>query len=113
MKKLVEVLHDNSSLEDFMVLITQLADGTIDSMNMAFLLCLDVAELQKLQTTSMRFRAETKQFWEVVYRVCHGKGLRLFSGSKNQGSLQIGHTTRGKYNPKESCHNFAVPNKIY
>ena len=36
MKKLVEVLHDNSSLEDFMALITQLADGTIDPMNMAF-----------------------------------------------------------------------------
>ena len=112
MKKLVKVLHDNSSLEDFMALITQLADSIIDPINMAFLLCLDVVKLQKLQTTtSMRFRVETKQFWEVVYRVCHGKGLRLFSGSKSQGSLQSGHTTRGNYNPKESCHNFAVPNE--
>ena len=112
MKKLVEVLHDNSSLEDFLALITQLADGIIDPMNMAFLLCLDVAKLQKLQmTTSMRFRVENKQFWEVVYRVCHGKGLRLFSGSKSLGSFQSGHTTGRKYNPKESCHNFAVPNE--
>ena len=38
MNKLVEVLHDNSSLEDFMSLVTQLAYGTLDPMNMAFLL---------------------------------------------------------------------------
>ena len=74
MSKLVELLHDNSSLEDFMSLVTQLADGTLDPMNMAFLLCLDVAKLEKCQTTtSIRFRPETKQFWEVIYRVFMAK----------------------------------------
>ena len=32
----------------------------------------------------------------------------MFSGSKNQGSLQSGNTTRGKFDPKHSCRNFAV-----
>ena len=58
----------------------------------------------------MRFRKGTKQFWEVVYRICHGKGLRLFSGSKNQGCLQSG-GQRGTYDPDKSNHNFAVPDE--
>ena len=49
MTKLVEVLYDSSTLEDFVKLITQLSEGTLDAMNM-----------------NMRFRRETKQFWEVV-----------------------------------------------
>ena len=95
-----------------MKLINQLADGTIDPMNMSFLLCLDVAKLQSLPTTTaIRFRKETKQFWEVVYCICHGKGLRLFSGSKNQGCVQSGSSVCGLYKPSSSNHNFAVPNE--
>ena len=76
MTKLVEVLYESSTLEDFVKLITQLSEGTLDTMNMSFLSCLEVAKLQSLQTTTaMRFRKETKQFWEMVYQICHGKGL--------------------------------------
>ena len=54
-------------------------DGTMDAMNMSFLLCLDVAKLQSLPTTiARRFRKETKQFWGVVYHICHGKELCVF-----------------------------------
>ena len=49
MTKLVEVLHENSSLEDFVKLINQMADGTMDAMNMSFLLCLDVANFSPYQ----------------------------------------------------------------
>ena len=108
MTKLVEVLYDSSTLEDFVKLITQLSEGTLDAMNMSFLLCLEVAKLKS--TTAMRFRRKMKQFWEVVYRICHGKGLRLFSGSKNEGCLQSG-GERGSYNPEKSNHNFAVPDE--
>ena len=111
MTKFVKVLYESSALEDFVKLLTQLSEGTLDTMNMSFLLCLEVAKLQSLQTTTaMRFRKETKQFWEVVYRICHGKGLRLFSGSKNKGCLQSG-GQRGTYDPDKSNHNFAVPDE--
>ena len=111
MEKLVEVLYHSLTLEDFIKLITQLAEGTLDAMNMSFLLCLEVAQLKSLKsTTAMRFRRETKQFWEVVYRICHGIGLHLFSGSKNQGCIQSG-GDRGSYDPEKSNHNFAVPDK--
>ena len=76
MTKVVEVLYESSTLEDFVKLITQLSEGTLDAMNMSFLLCPEVAKLQSLQTTTaMRFRKETKQLWELVYQMCHGKGL--------------------------------------
>ena len=111
MTKLVKVLYESTTLGDFVKLITQLSEGTLDTMNMSFLLCLEVAKLQYLQTTTaMRFRKETKQFWEVVYRICHGKGLRLFSGSKNQGCMQSG-GQRGTYDSDKSNHNFAVPDE--
>ena len=111
MTKLVEVLYDSSTLEDFVKLITQLSEGTLDTMNMSFLLCLEVAKLKSLKsTTAMRFRRETKQFWEVVYRIWHGKGLQLFSGSKNQGCHQSG-GERGSYDPEKSNHNFTVPDE--
>ena len=87
MTKVVEVLYESSTLEDFVKLITQLSEGTLDAMNvlsegtldamnMSFLLCPEVAKLQSLQTTTaMRFRKETKQLWELVYQMCHEKGL--------------------------------------
>ena len=86
MSKLIEVLHETASLNDFIQLVTQLADGHTDLMNMSFLLCLEVARLQNCKsTTNMQLRKETHQFWEVLYRTCHGRGLHLFAGSKNQG----------------------------
>ena len=47
----------------------------------------------------------------MVYRICHGKGLHLFSGSKNQGCVQSGSSVCGLYKPSSNNHNFAVPNK--
>ena len=94
----------------FVQLITHIAEGTMSCMNIAFLLCLDVAKLHScVTTTAMHFCRETKQFWEVVYKVCKGKGLHLFSGSKNRGCLQSKAMYRGSYDPAHSNCNFAVP----
>ena len=87
--KLVSILSNAGCLENFVQLVTHISEGTTSCMNIAFLLCLDVAKLHScITTTAMQFRRETKQFWEVVYKVCKGKGLCLFSGSKNSGCLQ-------------------------
>ena len=65
---LISVLHQSGCLRDFMLLVTQLAEGTFSPMNIAFLLCLERAKWQSLfTTTQMRFRAVTKKFWLVVY----------------------------------------------
>ena len=104
------MLSNAGCLENFVRLVTSIAEGTMSCMNISFLLCLDVAKLHScITTTAMRFHHETKQFWEVVYKVCKGKGLHLFSGSKNRGCLQSKKMDRGSYDPALSNHNFAVP----
>ena len=83
-------------------------------MNIAFLLCLEHAKWQSLiTTTQMRFRAVTKKFWLVVYRLLKGKGIRFFSGPKNWGQVVSKETKLGKYDPKSSEINFAVPDECY
>ena len=60
---LISVLHQSGCLCDFMLLVTQLVEGTFSPMNIAFLLCLECAKWQSLiTTTQMRFRAVTKNF---------------------------------------------------
>ena len=111
MTKLVDKLHANNCLQDFVNLVKLLANGTMSPMIIAFL-CLDVAHLLScITTTHMRFRRATRQFWEVVYRISHGKILRLFSGSKKQGDLQGKKTTRGHFYPGNAKINFAVPSE--
>ena len=61
----------------------------------------------------MCFRQVTKQFWLVVYRLLKGKGLRFFSGPKNWGQVISKEASRGKYDPKKSEINFAVPDERY
>ena len=110
--KVVEVLYKSEGLEDFVSLVTQLSNGTLSPKNIAFLLLLDRVHLNSCATTTaMRFRPDTHQFWEVVFCICHGKGLHLFSGSKNQGSLQNKSTTRGHFGPMEGNMNFTAPDE--
>ena len=109
---LVDRLSNAGCLEDFVKLVKQLSNGTVSAMNIAFLLCLDVARFHSCVTsTVMHFRKETKQFWEAVYRICKGKGLRLFSRSKNRGGVQNKSAYGGNYCPKDSSVNFVVPDE--
>ena len=111
---LISVLHQSGCLRDFMLLVTQLAEGSFSPMNIAFLLCLERAKWQSLfTTTQIRFRAVTQKFWLVVYRLLKGKGIRFFSGPKNWGQVVSKQTKLGKYDPKSSEINFAVPDERY
>ena len=61
LKKLVENLYETDCLPDFMSLMTQLSDGSLSPLNIAFLLALEQARWQSLKTTTqMRFRPGTK-----------------------------------------------------
>ena len=109
---LVDRLSNAGCLEDFVKLVKQFSDGTVSAMNIAFLLCQDVARFHSCVTsTVMHFRKETKHFWEVVYRICKGKDLRLSSGSKNRGSVQNKSACSGNYCLKDSSVNFVVPDE--
>ena len=56
-RNLVENLYAVGCLQDFMLLVTQLASGKLSPLNIAFILCLEHARWQSLKsTTQMRFR---------------------------------------------------------
>ena len=94
--------------------MTQLADGSLSPLNIAFLLCLEHAKWPSLKsTTQMTFGNVTKKFWLVVYRLLKGKNLRFFSGPKNYGQVISKETTKGQYDPKKSEINFGVPDEHY
>ena len=99
-RNLVRKLYTSHCLQDFMLLVKQIANGNLSSPNITFLLCLEHARWQSLMsTTQMKYRDVTKTFWLVVYLLLKGKGLKFFSGPKNFGQVVSKDTTRGKYNP--------------
>ena len=76
LKTLINILFTNNCLQDFMLLIQQIIDGSLPVTNIAFLLCLERAKWQSLgSTAAMRFRKISKTFWAVVYRLLKGKGI--------------------------------------
>ena len=86
--RLVSVLSNAECLENFVEMVMHIAEGMMSCMNIVFLLCLDVAKLHSCVTTmAMRFHRETKQFWEVVYKVCKGKGYMAIFWIKEQRVL--------------------------
>lgn len=107
---IVPKIFDAKLLMEFMSLMRQLADGTMDLNDIPFLLLLEKAKILSLKTTSsMTFSTETMKFWKVVYRLLNGKAIRFLSGPKNQGDVISGSVAPGFYHPKCSQINFAVP----
>ena len=108
---LIKKLHEAKILDDFMILLQLISDGTLDADNLPLLLAVECAKLQNCDTTTgMTYRPETLEFWDVFYRTCHGSGLLLASGKKNAGQIKSLQTECGKLDPKKSSFNFAVPN---
>ncbi|KAL5010284.1 hypothetical protein ScPMuIL_012589 [Solemya velum] len=59
----------------------------------------------------MRYDDKVKQFWEVGYRLFHGKWLRFMGGPKHAGTVLTGENEKGAYNPENSKINFVVPQR--
>ena len=88
LQKLVDNLDVEGNLNDFMMLIKQLASGELPANNIVLLLLLDRVRFQATDNTvGMRYRSVTKLFWSVVYQLCKGVGLKFFGGEKNWGQV--------------------------
>ena len=88
LRKLVDNLDVEGNLNDFMMLIKQVASGDLAANNIVLLLLLDRVRFQETDNTvGMRYRSVTKLFWSVVYRLCKGVGLKFFGGEKNWGQV--------------------------
>lgn len=114
MEPLVQKLHENNLLYDFIILMRMLSSGFLDVLVLPFLLLLEVAKWYNCSTTTqMRYYKITMRFWSAFYILCGGTGINFFKGSKNQGQVQTKETTRGQYDPSKSKINFAVPDEKY
>ena len=56
----------------------------------------------------MRYNPKCVKFWQIGYRLFHGKFLRFMSGL---GHVVGGVSEKGDFNPAESSINFAVPSR--
>ena len=110
MGSVLKVLEEQKLLFDFVVLLKVISNGRLPCNNIAFLLLLERARFANLSTsTAMYYWPETLKFWKVVYKILHGKAIRLFSGMKNIGQVVTGEAKSGQYDPVQSTCNFAVP----
>ena len=89
-----------------------ISSGQLSVVNMAVLLAMEMALLfSLLSTTQMQYRNDTSLFWETVLSVGGPRTLRLFSSDKHFGQVNLGQSTKSKYNPSKGHFNFTLPDE--
>lgn len=108
----LEALEADGHLESFLKYTRLLSRGKIPKSNICYLLFLDLVDWYSTDNTSrMRYRPETIKFWQIGYRLFHGKFLRFMAGPRHAGHVLTSKTEKGYYDPYESKINFPVPSK--
>jgi hypothetical protein len=108
--KLIDILTESDLLDNYVLLVKQLANGSIPPTNMAVMAALERAKLSSLKSsTAMVYDKRWKQFCQVLYRVIKGKGIRYMSGSGHRGQVLKGESRKGVYIPSKGKFNFAIP----
>ena len=112
--KILKSLEDAGQKESFLKFMGLLAFGTFPLHNICYLLFLDIVEWFSCDsTTHMRYGHETVKFWQIGYRLFHGKFFRFMSGIRNFGQVLDGTLERDFFDPLKSKVNCALPNGIY
>ena len=76
----VHSLNDMGQADDFSSVLQAIAKGKIQN-NIALHLLLDVGQLLRQDTPhSMRYNQTSLDFWTLLMKVVHGKGMRLLEG---------------------------------
>jgi len=107
----LETLKIHNQLSTYMKWCKLLKEGKFPLDNICYMLFLDLVEwFDKPFTSQMRYlREDTRQFWEVGYRLFKGKFIRFVTGSRNFGQIVDGSTERGFCTPQKAKINFPVP----
>jgi hypothetical protein len=112
--KVLKSLEDVGQKESFLKCMGLLASGTFPLHNICYPLFVDIVEWFSCDSaTHMRYGHETVKFWQIEYRLFHGKFLRFMSGIRNFGQVWDGTSERGFFDPLKSKVNCAVPNGLY
>ena len=106
-----EKLRQSGCLDTYSKWCHMMSEDRFPIENICFQLFLNVIEWYSAPNTSeMRYiHDETKQFWEVGYRLFKGKFLRFMAGPRGLGQIVTGNQEKGKCSAVDSNINFAVP----
>ena len=99
-------------LHHFIAFLQGLSNGNVQANNISIQLAMEYSLLQSLNnSTQMRYRHSTCQFWESVLAIRGPRLLRFFSSDKHFGQVNSGISEKGKYKPTSRIYNFAVPDE--
>ena len=99
-------------LHHFIAFLQGLSDENVQANNISIQLAMEYSLLQSLNnSTQMRYRHSTCQFWESVLAIRGPRLLRFFSSDKHFGQVNSGVSEKGKYKPISGSYNFAVPDE--
>ncbi|KAK3085496.1 hypothetical protein FSP39_004241 [Pinctada imbricata] len=107
LSNVLEKLEKVDCKKDFLAFLQCVADDEFPLDNISFLLFLDTVRFySSMNTKQMRYRQQTKAFWNAGQRLFHNKFLYFMSGPKNVGQLL---EPTSELLSKNSGINFAVP----
>ena len=99
-------------LHHFIAFLQGLSNGNIQANNISIQLAMEYSLLQSLNnSTQMRYRHSTCQFWKSVLAIRGPRLLRFFSSDKHFSQVNSGVSEKGKYRQTSGSYNFAVPDK--
>ena len=105
----INLLKSIGRSEDFISVLSSLADKTLSIQNISLHLLLDIGQFLKQNTIfNMRYHKTSLDFWVIVQKLFKGKGVRFFRGLKASG-LQERPSDMGPVKPGECAINFIVP----
>lgn len=89
---IVTRLRKEGMLADFVTFMRLINEDKCPLNNISFLLLLEVSRWYSIQTRTQMFYSEkTMKFWKVLYRMFHGKALRLCPGLNRWGKSSMTH----------------------
>ena len=108
--KFLQCLHNSKQLDDFNRLVQNLCNGCILLHNIAWKSTLQIGQYFSCSTTTlMRYDPECVEFYACLYLLFGNSILNVLCGPGHFSDVVTQNYGRGKYNPKRSKVNFAVP----
>ncbi len=102
--KLLHQLGNKNLTNDFLNLLQLIASGTLSLDNVCIRSAIELARFLNLNDTRcMVYSDITRNYWNCVYKILGGPGLRLFSGPRGVGT--------NTFDPLHCKVNFAVPSE--
>lgn len=87
---ILSTLFEHGKLDSYLKFNRLIHEKKMPMNNICFLLFNDLINwYSSTNTSQMRYQKETMKFWQLGYRLFHGKFIRFMTGLKNYGQVKI------------------------